>query len=192
MNFPPLAALAVATLVLTGCASPGARPVPSTVPNPEATAHVLPETIPLAPAPAPGTYRVDRVVDGDTVRIWRDGKSVPLRLIGGDTPETVHPNQPVQCYGLEASAEAKRLLTGKRVEIIYDPSQGRVDAYQRDLVYVELPDGTDFMEHMVATGHAREYRYRKDYQRMPQYRAAQTEAREAGRGLWGACPRTDR
>lgn len=126
-------------------------------------------------------------MDGDTVRIIRDGRSVPLRLIGGDTPETVHPSKDVQCYGPEASAEAKRLLAGKRVRIIYDPIQGRLDTYGRDLVYLELPDGRDFMEHMIENGYAREYRYRRDYQRMPTYNAAETQAMLDGAGLWSEC-----
>lgn len=195
MQIPRPAALAVALLVLTGCApEQGAQPFPLTATHPSATAAPAVTDTPPPPAPAPQIYRVDRVVDGDTVRIFRDGKSVPLRLIGGDTPETVHPRLPVQCYGPEASAEAKRLLSGERVRVVYDPTQGdprddgrRVDKYDRDLVYLKLPDGRDFMEHMIAEGYAREYRYRSDYRNMADYRAAQAEARENDRGLWGAC-----
>lgn len=188
-------ALAVVVALLTGCAPEPGPPRPLLeVPHPTATAAVPPTRVPAAPAPAPGVYPVDRVVDGDTVRIRRGGKSVALRLIGGDTPETVHPTKPVQCYGHEASAEAKRMLTGKKVRVVYDPTQGnptgdgrRVDKYGRDLVYLELPDGRDFMEHMIEQGYAEEYRYDSDYQRMPQYRAAEERAAENGRGLWGRC-----
>lgn len=190
----PAAIIAAASILLTGCAAEGTPQPLLGVPNPAATAAPTATDIPPAPAPAPGTYRVDRVVDGDTVRILRDGKSVPLRLIGGDTPETVHPSRPVECYGPEASAEAKRLLTGKRVRIVYDPTQGdprpggrRVDKYERDLVYLELPDGRDFMEHMIENGYAEEYRYRSDYQRMPTYNAAETQAMLDGAGLWSQC-----
>lgn len=195
MKFPRVAAIIAATAILiTGCDPDGpARPFLG-VPNPSSTAAPASTEKPPAPAPAPGTYRVDRVVDGDTVRILRDGKSVALRLIGGDTPETVHPYRPVECYGPEASAEAKRLLDGERVRVVYDPTQGkpagdgrRVDKYGRDLVYLELPDGRDYMEHMIARGFATEYRYDSDYQRMDAYRAAEDEAAEHGRGLWSQC-----
>lgn len=187
--------IAAAVILLTGCSPEPGTPRPLLeVPHPTATAAAPPTRVPMAPAPAPGVYPVDRVVDGDTVRIIRDGKSVALRLIGGDTPETVHPTKPVQCYGPEASAEAKRLLTGKKVRVVYDPTQGdlndaghRVDKYGRDLVYLELPDGRDFMEHMIEQGYAEEYRYRSDYQRMPAYQAAEAAADAADRGLWGRC-----
>lgn len=197
MAFPrPAALAAVFALLTTGCAAElGEPPSPPAVVHPSATADPAPTDTPPPPAPAPQRYEVDRVVDGDTVRIIRDGKSVALRLIGGDTPETVHPFRPVQCYGPEASAEAKRILTGQRVRVVYDPTQGapredgrRVDRHGRDLVYLKLPDGRDFMEHMIRTGHAREYRYRSDYRNMAEYRAAQEEAQASNRGLWAACP----
>lgn len=174
-----------AALLLTGCAPEDTSP--RHLVQPGATSVPFSTNTPPAPAPRPDTYRVDRVVDGDTVRIIRNGKSVPLRLIGGDTPETVHPTRPVECYGPEASAEAKRLLTGKRVQVVYDPTQGRLDKYGRDLVYLHLPDGRDFMEHMIATGHAEEYRYRTDYQRMDDYRAAERHAQDTGAGMWSRC-----
>jgi len=172
-------------------------PVPAEdpAPSPAPTVSASPTASPTPnPSPSPVSYPVERVVDGDTVRITRDGKSVPLRLIGGDTPETVHPTQPVECYGPEASAEAKELLEGQRVQVVYDPTQGTptgdgryVDYFDRELVYLTLPDGRDYMEHMISEGFAAEYRYRSDYQRMDTYRAAQKQAKEAGAGLWSAC-----
>ena len=44
-------------------------------------------------------YKVVRVIDGDTVKIDYNGKATNVRLIGVDTPETVHPNKPVEAYG---------------------------------------------------------------------------------------------
>lgn len=182
------AALAVITALLaawgiTGITVSDDKAIP---PAPSVTAAPI---VPLH------THPVDRVVDGDTVRIDRDGKSVTLRLIGGDTPETVHPSKPVECYGPEASREAKRLLDGETVTVIYDPTQGtpthddrRVDYYQRDLVYIELPDGTDFMEHMIREGFATENTYRgQSYERQAAYQAAEDEAQAADAGLWAAC-----
>ena len=44
-----------------------------------------------------------RVIDGDTVKIDYNGEATNVRLIGVDTPETVHPSKPVEAYGKEAS-----------------------------------------------------------------------------------------
>jgi len=63
-----------------------------------------------------------------------------MRLIGINTPETVDPRKPVECFGREASAEAKRLLTGQRVRIELDPSQNTYDRYGRLLGYVFVRD----------------------------------------------------
>ena len=94
------------------------------------------------------TYPVAKVIDGDTISIIKDGKTVTLRLIGLDTPETVDPRKPVQCFGKAASDKAKELLTGKTVRLEFDPSQGlpsfaeasegTVDKYGRTLAYVFL------------------------------------------------------
>ncbi|HNQ42850.1 MAG TPA: thermonuclease family protein, partial [Candidatus Cloacimonadota bacterium] len=57
-------------------------------------------------------YKVIRVVDGDTFIIDMDGLETRIRLIGVDTPESVHPNKDVEAFGLEASAFLKQLLAG--------------------------------------------------------------------------------
>ena len=71
---------------------------------------------------------VTRVVDGDTVKVRSRGFETTVRLIGIDTPETRDPSQPVQCFGPEASARAKRLLpTGRRVRLVTDDTQDARD-----------------------------------------------------------------
>jgi micrococcal nuclease len=82
------------------------------------------------PAGVDGPRGVVRVVDGDTVVIAPD---TTVRLIGIDTPETVDPRKPVQCFGREASAYAHLLLDGRSVSLEYDPTQGRLDRYGRTL-----------------------------------------------------------
>src|SRR3989344_1151435 len=62
---------------------------------------------------APREYAVVKVVDGDTVDLSINGKVERVRLIGMNTPETVDPRKPVECFGKEASNRAKELLTGK-------------------------------------------------------------------------------
>ena len=59
-------------------------------------------------------YKVARVIDGDTIELENGGK---VRLIGVDTPETVHPNKPVEYFGKEASEFSKKLLEGETVKL---------------------------------------------------------------------------
>lgn len=76
-----------------------------------------------------------RVVDGDTIVVSLDGKPRYVRMVGVDTPETVHPNKPVQPGGLTASTFTK-LLTGKTVGLTYDYKAGTEDYFGRYLCYV--------------------------------------------------------
>lgn len=135
-------------------------------------------------------YPVLRVVDGDTVEVGYKG-GVSVRIIGIDTPETVHPSVPDECWGPTASDAASRLLTGKRVQLVFDPSQGRTDAYDRTLAYVQVPGIGDFGLAMIRRGHAAEYTYDTAYAHQGRYQAAESRARAAGRGLWGKCGGTD-
>lgn len=136
------------------------------------------------PAAADGPFPVDHVVDGDTLWVRRDGKNVKVRLIGIDTPETVDPRRPVQCFGKEASARAKALLTGARVLLIGDPTQDRSDRYGRELDYLWLADGRFFNLLMIRQGLAHEYTYDLPYRYQRSFRAAQRWAELRGRGLW--------
>src|SRR3989344_431503 len=130
------------------------------------------------------TYPVVKVVDGDTLDILMDGKAVRLRLIGLDTPETVDPRKVVQCFGREASAKAKDLLTGTSVSLEMDTSQGTLDKYGRTLAYVFLPNSTNFNEYMIAEGYGHEYTYNLPYKYQEAFKAAETKAREEKKGLW--------
>lgn len=136
-----------------------------------------------------GKVSVMRVVDGDTIVVLLNESGEKLRLIGMNTPETVDPRRPVQCYGPEASARAKQLLDGKRVRLEADPSTGERDKYHRLLRYVILPDGTNYNLLMIREGYARENGYGRKYKYRDEFRAAQQEARAASRGLWSACGR---
>ncbi|NTV22409.1 MAG: thermonuclease family protein [Candidatus Yonathbacteria bacterium] len=130
------------------------------------------------------TYRVLSVVDGDTLTVDMDGVSQTLRLIGLDTPETVDPRKPVQCFGKEASQKAKNVLTGKRVRIERDVTQGVYDKYNRLLAYVFLEDGTFFNEMMIREGYGHEYTYATPYAYQTLFQEAEHDARANGRGLW--------
>ncbi len=134
-------------------------------------------------------FLVDRVVDGDTLVVNVGGTLEKVRLIGLNTPETVDPRRPVQCFGHEASDKAKEMLVGKSVRLEADSSQDDRDKYGRLLRYVFLSDGTLFNKHMIEEGYGYEYTYRLPYKYQAEFKAAQGSAREKGKGLWapGVC-----
>ena len=134
-------------------------------------------------------YQVIEVVDGDTVKVNIDGTIETLRLIGIDTPETVHPSKPVECFGIEASNKAKSTLNNKRVSLESDPTQGDRDKYSRLLRYVILEDGTNFNKMMISQGYAYEYTYSTPYKYQSEFKQAQSNAQNSKLGLWadGVC-----
>lgn len=122
--------------------------------------------------------------DGDTIIISKDCKPVTVRLIGIDTPETVDPRKPVQCFGKEASEYTKKNLKGKKVQIETDETQDTYDKYGRLLGYVILEDGTNFNERLVEEGYAHEYTYKTPYKYQKEFKETQAHAKESQRGLW--------
>lgn len=132
-----------------------------------------------------GFYKVLSVVDGDTIKVDIDGKTETLRLIGLDTPETLDPRKPVQCFATEASNKAKEILTDKNVRLEADPTQGERDIYDRLLRYIFLEDGTFYNKLMIEEGYAHEYTYQSNpYKYQLEFIDAENQARQAERGLW--------
>jgi len=134
-------------------------------------------------------YKVVKVVDGDTVAVEINGKKETIRLIGINTPETVDPRRPVECFGIEASNKAKEILTGKRIKLEADSIVGERDKYGRLLRYIFLEDGTNFNKMMISEGYAYEYTYDLSYKYQGEFKQAEKEATEAKKGLWadGVC-----
>ena len=132
-----------------------------------------------------GQAKIEKVVDGDTVNVLIDGKNEKVRIIGINTPETVDPRKPVECFGREASDRAKSILSGQTVKLVDDPTQDNRDKYGRLLRYVFLTDGTDFGLQMINQGYAYEYTYDIPYKYQTEYKAAQKEAEKSKLGLWG-------
>jgi len=127
------------------------------------------------------TYLVVKVIDGDTIEIEGGQR---LRYIGIDTPETVDPRKPVQCFGKEASDKNKELVEGKRVKLEKDVSD--TDKYDRLLRYVWV--GNIFVnDYLVRQGYAYAYTYPPDVKYSGQFVQAQKEAEENNRGLWMGC-----
>ncbi len=136
-----------------------------------------------------GWVKVIDVVDGDTMRVEQNGENALIRLIGVDTPESVHPHKPVECFGKNAAAKAKAMLDGKRVLLEHDFNQDNKDKYGRYLRYVILEDGTIFNRQMIREGFAYEYTYDGDYKYQTGFKAAQLYAEINKLGFWadGAC-----
>ena len=152
---------------------------PTTTPLP--TSSPLPTETPVLSAVFE-SFKVTRVVDGDTIEIEGGEK---IRYIGIDTPETVDPRKPVQCFGVEASKKNKELVEGKTVRLEKDSTDR--DKYSRLLRYVWVDDLFVNLE-LVKQGFANSYSYPPDITYQKEFLAAETEAREAERGLWKACP----
>ena len=127
------------------------------------------------------TVKVIRVIDGDTIEI--EGGEV-IRYIGIDTPETVDPRKPVQCFGIEASKRNKALVEGKTVRLERDITDK--DRYGRSLRYVWV-DNTLINLELVRQGFAHSFSYPPDIKYQDSFVSAEGEAREAKRGLWTAC-----
>ncbi|HEY6145408.1 MAG TPA: thermonuclease family protein [Solirubrobacterales bacterium] len=134
--------------------------------------------------PAAATAYVNRVVDGDTVEVDLDGTEEDVRYIGVDTPETVKPDTPVQCFGPQASAFNHRLVEGRRVRLVF--GEERRDVYGRLLAYVYL-DGRFVNAELVRRGLARTLTIPPNDRFATRLKRLEIAAARAGRGLWGAC-----
>jgi micrococcal nuclease len=133
-----------------------------------------------------GQASVVRVVDGDTVEVRVGGREETVRLIGIDTPETVDPRSPVECFGREASERTKALLPeGAGVRLVADVEPR--DQYDRLLAYVYRDDGTFVNLALVEDGYASVATYPPNVAHTSDFTAAAARARDEGRGLWAAC-----
>ena len=138
--------LVVGTLLLAACASDSSS----------------------APLPA-GQAVVVRNVDGDTIVVDLDGREEPVRFIGIDTPESVAPDRPVECFGVEAKARTAELLA-----------------------YVIRVDDDLFVNRvLVAEGFAEARAYPPNTARQAELDRAEDNARTGDRGLWPVCGGTD-
>lgn len=143
--------------------------------------HVLKKSV-LEDKSDNNLVKIIRVIDGDTIEIERGEK---VRYIGIDTPETVDPRKPVQCFGTEASNKNKELVEGKMARLEKDITDR--DKYGRLLRYIWIGDIFVNLE-LVKQGFAYSYSYPPDIKYQDQFIKAQQEAKEAKLGLWDSCP----
>ena len=162
------ARLCVAVTLLAACRSSGAAlpPVSTTV---------------------AANATIERVVDGDTLVVRIDGRAETVRLIGIDTPETLDPDEPVECYGPEATAYTTSLLPrGTPVRLERDVEAR--DDYDRLLAYVyRATDGLFVNAEIVRAGHASVLTFPLNVTHTETFVAAAREARAERRGFWSAC-----
>lgn len=127
---------------------------------------------------------VVRVIDGDTIEV---AGGTRVRLIGVDTPETVDPSRPVECFGPEATRYANELMPpGTKVRLVYDVQ--RRDSFGRTLAYVyKLSDGLFVNLAIARNGFAQQDTVPPNVDHAEEFRVAAASARTAGLGLWNAC-----
>ena len=188
----PWAQLTIAVVAALVLAAPfGSEPdqeiVIQSTPGPTATTVAPTTSTARLPSgvPAEGDdSAVVRVIDGDTIEVTGGTR---VRLIGVDTPETVDPGSPVECFGPEATRYANELMPpGTRVRLVYDVA--RRDSFGRTLAYVyKLSDGVFVNLAMAGNGFAQQETVRPNVAHAEEFRAAAASARTASLGLWHAC-----
>ena len=135
-------------------------------------------------SPTEVTAEVTRVVDGDTVEADIDGREEDVRYIGVDTPESVKPDSPVECFGPEAADFNRKLVEGETVRLELGEEQR--DPYDRLLAYVYVND-TFVNAELVRRGYATTLTIPPNDRFADRFAELEREAGAAGRGLWGAC-----
>ncbi|CAN5230887.1 MAG: thermonuclease family protein [Nocardioides sp.] len=150
------------------------------------------QAAPTPPKAIQQVAKVVKVVDGDTIDVrikkgsaWSRAKRI--RIIGIDTPEVTGT---LQCWGPQATNAAKRIVPiGTVVTIKSDPSQDKVDKYNRLLRYVNRKsDGLDFGLAQIRQGNARVFVYANNpFNRVETYRTSLKKAKSANKGMWKAC-----
>jgi micrococcal nuclease len=142
---------------------------------------------PLEPD-ASASATVERVIDGDTIVVRLDGREERVRYIGVDTPETVKPQAPVECFGEAAHRLNARLLAGggSRVTLRFDRELR--DRYGRLLAYVHRAgDGLSVNAQLIRAGAARTLPIDPNTAHAAELARLQAGAQAGRRGLWGSC-----
>jgi len=134
--------------------------------------------------PASAVAYVIRAVDGDTIEVDLGGQVEDVRYIGVDTPETVKPDTPVQCFGPQASRFNHALVEHRRVRLVFGVE--RRDVYGRLLAYVYL-DGGFVNAELIRRGLARTLTIPPNDRFAGRLKRLEMAAARAGRGLWGGC-----
>ena len=157
-------------------------------------------------------YKIIKIVDGDTIVVVKNpdpsnadsdkretqnpdsnydgekkyGKEYKVRLLGINTPESVDPRRPVECFGVEASNYMKEVSEYQDVYMETDDTQSKYDKYGRLLAYVYIDDGQMLNRKMIAEGYAYEYTYDGAYKYQKDFKDLQRYAKNNSKGLWAS------
>jgi endonuclease YncB( thermonuclease family) len=132
--------------------------------------------------PSQATYKIVRIVDGDTLIIDYNGVEERVRLIGVDTPESVHPDATKNSeFGKIASDFSKKYLDGKEVSLELDVQER--DKYGRILAYVYV-GGQMYNKILLQEGMAKVATYPPNVRYVDDFKALEKTAREGNKGLW--------
>lgn len=144
-----------------------------------------------APASGSSNASVVEVIDGDTVRLRFASGDEIVRLLGVDTPETVDPNRPAQCFGAEASTYLRQLLPEGHPVLVVRDTQTR-DAFGRLLAYLFLDVGGTFVNlELIRNGFADTLSIEPNTTYQAEFAAALRIARSNRVGLWASCDGAD-
>jgi micrococcal nuclease len=128
---------------------------------------------------------ITRIIDGDTIAYQCQNKEYKVRIIGIDTPETVHPQKPVQCFGKEATEMMKRFVLNQTVIIHIDTTASKLKDRDGRLLRYVIKNGEDIGTKMILRGFA--FSYKKfPHQLLPFYNTFEQEAYNDKKGLWNS------
>lgn len=133
---------------------------------------------------APVISSVIKVHDGDTVKL---ANGMEVRYLGLDTPETYHPEKPVEYFGVKASKFNEKLVGGKKVKLEYDVN--KKDQHGRILAYAYVKEDGKWINvnaKLLKEGYARIYTLPPNVKYADYFLKLEREARENCRGLWKA------
>ncbi len=134
------------------------------------------------------TGTVERVIDGDTIVVRLGDREERVRYVGIDTPETVKPDTPVQCWGPAAHDLNERLLAAADGQVTLRFDRELRDRYGRLLAYVyRAQDGLFVNAQLVRAGAARTLPISPNTAHAGELAQLQSVASAADRGLWGGC-----
>lgn len=135
-------------------------------------------------------FKITKIIDGDTIEVQKEVEGniekYKVRLLGVNTPESVDPRRPVECFGKEASKYVTDNFLGEVVRLETDDSQDKYDKYDRLLAYAYTSEGIMINEKLIADGYAYEYTYDKPYKFQREFKELQRLAKSENLGLWSA------
>lgn len=125
---------------------------------------------------------VTKILDGDTIEVFLDGKETRIRLTGVDTPELYDENRNICANGKIAKDILSEILSDKTVYLEFDES--RKDKYNRILSYVFLEDGTLVNLLLLQKGIAKTMICKPNIQYQIMFENAERYAKENEIGFW--------